>query len=72
MTNNDYIDQLDSSQPHEEPSTIDLIQIPMTPLRQLAGPPLALLPIQRPNSTPTSAIVIELIQNHHTSYHYCY
>lgn len=46
MTNNDYIDQLGSSHPHEEPSTINLIQIPFPPLRQLAGPPLALLPIQ--------------------------
>ena len=34
------------NQPHEEPSAMDLIQIPLPPLRHLAGPPLALLPIQ--------------------------
>ena len=37
----------DKGQPHEEPSTIGIIQIPVPPIRQLAGPPLALLPIQR-------------------------
>lgn len=43
MTN---VDQLDSSQSYDEPSTIDLVQIPLPPLRQAAGVPLALLPIQ--------------------------
>lgn len=43
MTN---INQLDSSQSYYEPSTIDLVQIPLPPLRHLAGIPLALLPIQ--------------------------
>lgn len=36
-----------NNQPHEEPSTMDLIQIPMPPLRQLARAPMALMPIQR-------------------------
>lgn len=31
---------------YDEPSTIDLVQIPLPSLRQLAGIPLALLPIQ--------------------------
>lgn len=61
------IDQLDPSQSYDEPSTIDLIQIPLPPLRQLAGIPLALLPIQgiaRLHGT-------ELIKKHDVS-HYCH
>lgn len=40
---------------YDEPSTIDLVQIPLPPLRQLAGIPLALLPIQgiAPHVHPT-------------------
>ena len=67
MTN---INQLDSSQSYDEPSTIGLVQIP-PPTSPTACRATSSTPTNSRHSAPTLTIGTELIKKHDVS-HYCH